>query len=777
MIKILKKPLMIIAFVLALAISFVAIEPSNAENDSSLKIELKCNMPNGVPDYVKIMSKPRITLELFGKEKNGGQLIGIQNYDVERQKNEIVIQLDSETRQLYDEFVVRQDFSDRNSQTSSPINTNWVLEKEKTVSFGKQNVFNNNYTDKHTGKISVTKLLKNNYGRDSIPVVMNVAGNSRNESSATVADKSGKPLEFTFQLLYFPEQYSLPKPVPGVETIKIKAGETKSFENLYPGYYRFVEMERHGFIPEPGNYGEIPLKNDVKKSTVVNFNGHADGLNYREFKINKIWQDGENYPSTVLRLMRKSASMRNAEEIGRFSTEKGKKEDYHIFRANYSYENREYMPTMLGFDEVTSDVRDSSDDKKVTKYPNYFPKFDEKGYEYRYFVDEPSIPNGYEAKIESENVEVCRELYDPTPVSMDMEARDRNPRVDKICFVNGINFKVTNKKKTTPEKPKKPENPKKPEKPKQPENPSNPQRPRTPSNPPVDRVPGKDRVETSVNVSKKYYSSAKTVIVVRKDLFPDSMTATVLSKLLNAPILLTDVDKLEDIVKDEIKRLGAKEIIIVGGPNSVSENVKKELEYFDSEVERISGSDRYETSDKVARRVVGITGNLNKAVIASGEVFPDALAISPFAASKGYPILLVKKDSISDKVKVAFKDLEINRVYLIGGYNTISKSTEMMLPHVHERIAGVDRYETSVLIAKSKFGDSSRAFLVSGEVFADALVVGPVAGKYNEPILLTTRNNAPTVVSDYVKKSKIRNIIAIGGEKYVPNSVINSLKK
>lgn len=765
MIKILKKPLMIMAFVLALAISFVAIEPSNAENDSSLKIELKWNMPDGVPDYVKAMSKPRITLELFGKQKETGYLIGIQNFDIERLKSEIDIQLDHETRQLYDEFVVRQDFSDRNSQNSSPLNTNWVLEKEIPVFLDKKNVLTNNYSDKHTGKISVTKLLKNNYGRDSIPVAMNVAGNSRNESSATVADKSAKPLEFTFQLLYFPEQYSLPKPVPGVETIKIRAGETKSFENLYPGYYRLVETEGHGFIPEYDYYGEIPLKNDVKKSTVVNFNGHADALNYREFKISKVWQDGENYPSTVLRLMRKSASMQNAEEIGRFSTEKGKKEDYHIFRANYSYENREYMPTMLGFDEVTSDVRDSSDDKKVTKYPNYFPKFDEKGYEYRYFVDEPSIPNGYEAKIESENVEVCRELYDPTPVSMDMEARARNPRVDKICFVNGINFKVTNKKKTTPEKPKKPENP------------SKPQRPRTPNNPPVDRVPGKDRVETSVNVSKKYYSSAKTVIVVRKDLFPDSMTATVLSKLLNAPILLTNVDKLEDIVKDEIKRLGAKEIIIVGGPNSVSENVKKELEYFDSEVERISGSDRYETSDKVARRVVGITGNLNKAVIASGEVFPDALAISPFAASKGYPILLVKKDSISDKVKAAFKDLRINRVYLIGGYNTISKSTEMMLPHVHERIAGVDRYETSVLIAKSKFEDYSRAFLVSGEVFADALVVGPVAGKYNEPILLTTRNNAPPVVSDYVKKSKIRNIIAIGGEKYVPNSVINSLKK
>lgn len=53
MIKILKKPLMIMAFVLvlALAICFVAIEPSNAENDSNLKIELKWNIRAGVDRY------------------------------------------------------------------------------------------------------------------------------------------------------------------------------------------------------------------------------------------------------------------------------------------------------------------------------------------------------------------------------------------------------------------------------------------------------------------------------------------------------------------------------------------------------------------------------------------------------------------------------------------------------------------------------------------------------------------------------------------------------
>ncbi|WP_314730138.1 InlB B-repeat-containing protein, partial [Peptostreptococcus stomatis] len=59
---------------------------------------------------------------------------------------------------------------------------------------------------------------------------------------------------------------------------------------------------------------------------------------------------------------------------------------------------------------------------------------------------------------------------------------------------------------------------------------------RTPSNPgggggggttpDPGRVDGDDRVETGIKISQKYYDKAKTVIVVRHDLFPDSMTAS-----------------------------------------------------------------------------------------------------------------------------------------------------------------------------------------------------------------------------------------------------------
>jgi len=294
------------------------------------------------------------------------------------------------------------------------------------------------------------------------------------------------------------------------------------------------------------------------------------------------------------------------------------------------------------------------------------------------------------------------------------------------------------------------------------------------------RIDGKDRIETAINISKKNYDRAKSVIVVRHDLFPDSMTASVLAKLKDAPILLNPTDKLDSRVGDEIKRLGAEEVIIVGGQNSVSERVREDLKVYDVDknVERIAGTDRYGTSEMVAKRVVGITGKKNTGVVASGQVFPDALSVGTFASREGYPILLVKKDSVPSQVQNAIKDLDINKTYIAGGTNTISKSTEANIPNVVERMAGSTRYETSVAIAKSKFGASKEAYIASGEEFADALVISPVSGKYNRPTLLVSTkaaNNGP--VRNYVKDSKISKLTAIGGQRYVPSSIIDGLVK
>ena len=294
------------------------------------------------------------------------------------------------------------------------------------------------------------------------------------------------------------------------------------------------------------------------------------------------------------------------------------------------------------------------------------------------------------------------------------------------------------------------------------------------------RIDGRDRIETAINISKKNYDKAKSVIVVRHDLFPDSMTASVLAKLKDAPILLNPTDKLDSRVGDEIKRLGAEEVIIVGGQNSVSEKVREDLKAYDADknVERIAGADRYGTSEMVAKRVVGITGKKNTGVVASGQVFPDALSVGTFASREGYPILLVKKDSVPSQIQNAIKDLDINKTYIAGGTNTISKSTEAKLPNVVERMAGSTRYETSVAIAKSKFGASKEAYIASGEEFADALVISPISGKFNRPTLLVSRNkkvNSP--VKAYIRNAGFTSITAIGGERFVPYSVLEDLVK
>ncbi|MDU7140562.1 MAG: S8 family serine peptidase, partial [Finegoldia magna] len=156
------------------------------------------------------------------------------------------------------------------------------------------------------------------------------------------------------------------------------------------------------------------------------------------------------------------------------------------------------------------------------------------------------------------------------------------------------------------------------------------------------RVAGADRVNTAVEVSKKYYKSAETVIIANSEKFADSLSASALSKALKAPILLVQKDQLDSVVAQEIKRLGAKNVVVIGGDQSV-DKTKDSLSKYN--VQTIAGSDRYETSAKIAQEIIKRTGT-TQAVIASGETFADALTVAPLANKNNMPILLVQPNNI-----------------------------------------------------------------------------------------------------------------------------------
>ena len=280
------------------------------------------------------------------------------------------------------------------------------------------------------------------------------------------------------------------------------------------------------------------------------------------------------------------------------------------------------------------------------------------------------------------------------------------------------------------------------------------------------RVAGADRINTAVEVSKKYYKSAETVIIANYEKFADSLSASALSKALKAPILLVKKDQLDSVVAQEIKRLGAKNVVVIGGEQSVDE-AKNSLSKYN--VQTIAGSDRYETSAKIAQEIIKRTGT-TQAVIASGETFADALTVAPLANKNNMPILLVQPNNIPKATQEVLK--QIKEAIIVGGEKTISNQVANKLPNP-TRIAGANRYETAKKIYEYGFKDRKEVNIANGTNFADSLVIGSI----DCPILLAESNEVPESTKQAIKDSKFEKVNVFGGENSIDESVVKELIK
>lgn len=289
----------------------------------------------------------------------------------------------------------------------------------------------------------------------------------------------------------------------------------------------------------------------------------------------------------------------------------------------------------------------------------------------------------------------------------------------------------------------------------------------------VSRIYGKDRIDTSIQIAKSYIKTSEFAILANQNNFPDSLSATVLSKKFNAPILLTDAKKSDKSLIQEIKRLQTKYFVKIGGEKSISNEVAKQLLPEKSKVRSFKGADRYATNAEIIKEFK----DADTCIIASGENFADSLSIGAYATKNGYPIVLVQKNKINDVTKQALKDSKIKKCYIVGGENSVSKSLEKELPQVIERIAGNDRYETSLKIADKFYKDAEGAYLASGEVFADSLAINPIAAKFDVPLILTPKDKLPQKTLEYLEKSKIIQVAIIGGEKTVSKQIQQELAK
>ncbi|WP_440709286.1 cell wall-binding repeat-containing protein [Herbiconiux sp. YIM B11900] len=81
-----------------------------------------------------------------------------------------------------------------------------------------------------------------------------------------------------------------------------------------------------------------------------------------------------------------------------------------------------------------------------------------------------------------------------------------------------------------------------------------------------------------------------------------------------------------------------------------------------------------------------------------------------------------------------------------------------------DRIGGTDRFEVSANVsAKSFSGGADTVFIASGEGFADALSVGPLAARAKSPLLLTARDTLPPSVASELKRLGPGQVVIVGG--------------
>lgn len=285
------------------------------------------------------------------------------------------------------------------------------------------------------------------------------------------------------------------------------------------------------------------------------------------------------------------------------------------------------------------------------------------------------------------------------------------------------------------------------------------------------RLGGYDLYDTAVKISQEGWQQADTVVLATGNGFQDALSAAPLAKKYAAPILLTTRDTLPAQVAGEIERLKARQVIIVGGNAVISPDIETGMQAKGIKTVRLAGYDCYATSVEIANYL----GPTSQIFLATGNNFPDALSIAPYAANHQIPILLTPKDHLSPEAKNYLKHNRITKTYIVGGNAVISDNISYELVNA-ERIAGYDAYETNLAVLEKFDFDFSQTFIATGENFPDALAGSALAGMGGNPIvLLSNRTNQNVIDTLRANKGTMKMKYTLGGEAVVPSSLLTKV--
>lgn len=193
--------------------------------------------------------------------------------------------------------------------------------------------------------------------------------------------------------------------------------------------------------------------------------------------------------------------------------------------------------------------------------------------------------------------------------------------------------------------------------------------------------------------------------------------------------------------------------------------------------DKIIGLNRYDSMIKINKE----RWNKSKeAVLINIYSTSDAISTAPFAYAKDIPMFFTESFELDEKIKKEFKRLGVEKVYLIGGTNSINKKVEKNINKIGidtERIFGKNSYETSLSLANklSEIVDIKQLAIVnSNEGKADGVAMASPASKNNMPII-TMNKSGRSQLMNFIEEHNIEKVYFIGNEEQFSQKFLDKI--
>jgi putative cell wall-binding protein len=238
-------------------------------------------------------------------------------------------------------------------------------------------------------------------------------------------------------------------------------------------------------------------------------------------------------------------------------------------------------------------------------------------------------------------------------------------------------------------------------------------------------------------------------------------------------VLLTNPVTLSTATANALAQLRPGRIVVVGGPNVVSNAVLAQLDqYTTGAVVRIAGANRFETAAALSRS--RFSAATTTVFVATGRNFADALSAAPAAGAANAPLLLVEPTRVPGATSVELARLTPTRIVVLGGLNAVSSAVATQLAAIApvQRLAGADRYGTSAAVAAQRFPSAvGTVFLATGATFPDALAAGAAAAALGAPVLLVAPTCIGAEVGLQIDRLAPANAVVLGGNNALAPAV------